>query len=49
VVVEVLVAQAQAVPPLGQQVVNRILDPLGLPIAHEAAGEWAGDAGGRSA
>ena len=44
-VVEVLVAQGQGVDPLGEEVLQRVLDQLGVAMVGEAGGELADDAG----
>ena len=45
VVVEVLVAQGQAVDPLGEEVLDGVLDEVGVAVVGEAGGELADDAG----
>ena len=44
-VVEVLVAQGQAVDPLGDEVLQRVLDQVGVTMIGEAVGELADDPG----
>ena len=45
VVVEVLVAQRQGVDPLGEEVLDGVLDEVGVAVVGEAGGELADDAG----
>ncbi len=45
VVVEVFIAQGQAVDPLGEQFFDGVLDEVGVAMIGEAAGELAEDAG----
>src|SRR6185312_4992989 len=45
VIVEVLVAQGQGVDPLGDEVLQGVLDQLGVAMVGEATGELAEDAG----
>ncbi len=45
VIVEVFVAQGQAEDPLGQQVVDRVLDQIRIAVVVEAGGQSSEDAG----
>ena len=45
VVVEVLVAQGQGVDPLGEEVLDGVLDEVGVAVVGEAGGELADDPG----